>query len=230
MTEPRAASSPREPHAPRAGDSSFTRRDFLVRAGQMGAALSIAVPGFNRAWMRELEEYGLAPDSPPQQLAALHEGFRWRMLGPFRGGRTDAVTGVPGRPNEFYFGHVNGGVWKTIDGGRVWMPIFDSQPVASIGAIAVAPSAPDTVYVGTGESTLRDSVGLRQRHVQVDRRRTHLDAHRARRHAAHRQDRGRSAQSERAVRRGDRTSVRGEPGARRLPLARRRQDVAESLI
>jgi photosystem II stability/assembly factor-like uncharacterized protein len=82
------------------------------------------------------------------------------MLGPFRGGRVDAVSGVPGRPNEFYFGAVNGGVWKTIDGGRVWRPVFDSQPVASIGALAVAPSAPDTVYVGTGESTLRDSMSF----------------------------------------------------------------------
>jgi photosystem II stability/assembly factor-like uncharacterized protein len=81
------------------------------------------------------------------------------MLGPFRGGRVDAATGVPGRPHEFYFGAVNGGVWKTIDGGRVWKPVFDSQPVASIGAIAVAPSAPDVLYVGSGESTLRDSVG-----------------------------------------------------------------------
>ncbi len=65
-----------------------------------------------------------------------------------------------GRPNEFYFGAVNGGVWKTVDAGRVWEPVFDSQPVASIGAIAVAPSAPDTVYVGSGESTLRDSTGF----------------------------------------------------------------------
>src|SRR5512141_1019196 len=81
------------------------------------------------------------------------------MLGPFRGGRCAAATGVPGRPNEFYFGAVNGGVWKTIDGGRVWLPIFDSQPIASIGAIAVAPSAPDVVYAGSGESTLRDSAG-----------------------------------------------------------------------
>ena len=91
--------------------------------------------------------------------ANLYSGLRWRMLGPFRGGRVDAVSGVPGRPNEFYFGAVNGGVWKTIDAGRVWMPVFDSQPVASIGALAVAPSAPDTVYVGSGESTLRDSIG-----------------------------------------------------------------------
>src|SRR6266542_2844251 len=89
----------------------------------------------------------------------LYSGLKWRMLGPFRGGRVDAVSGVPGRPNEFYFGAVNGGVWKTIDAGRVWFPVFDSQPVASIGALAVAPSAPDTIYVGTGESTLRDSMG-----------------------------------------------------------------------
>src|ERR1700704_6008417 len=79
--------------------------------------------------------------------AGLYSGLKWRMLGPFRGGRTDAVSGVPGRPNEFYFGSVNGGVWKSIDAGRVWTPGFDSQPVASIGAIAVAPSAPAPVYV-----------------------------------------------------------------------------------
>src|SRR4030095_4561279 len=77
----------------------------------------------------------------------------------FRGGRVDAVSGVPGRPHEFYFGAVNGGVWKSLDAGRVWAPVFASQPVASIGALAVAPSVPDTIYVGSGESTLRDSVG-----------------------------------------------------------------------
>ena len=98
------------------------------------------------------------PFAAPLPIAA-DSGFAWRLLGPFRGGRVDAATGVPGRPHEFYFGAVNGGVWKTIDGGRVWKPVFDSQPVASIGALAVAPSAPDVLYVGSGESTLRDSVG-----------------------------------------------------------------------
>src|SRR5437899_255454 len=89
----------------------------------------------------------------------LYAGLRWRMLGPFRGGRVDAVSGVPGRPHEFCFGSVNGGVWKTIDAGRTWTPIFDAQPIASIGALAVSSSNPDTIYVGSGESTLRDSVG-----------------------------------------------------------------------
>jgi len=92
--------------------------------------------------------------------AELYSGLHWRMIGPFRGGRVDAVTGVPGRPFEFYFGAVNGGVWKTVNAGRTWMPVFDAQPVASIGAIAVAPSNPDVVYVGSGESSLRDSVGF----------------------------------------------------------------------
>jgi photosystem II stability/assembly factor-like uncharacterized protein len=95
----------------------------------------------------------------PKYDPALYSGLRWRMLGPFRGGRTDAVTGVPSRPNEFYFGAVNGGVWKTVDAGRVWLPVFDAEHIASIGAIAVAASSPDTVYVGSGESTLRDSTG-----------------------------------------------------------------------
>ena len=90
---------------------------------------------------------------------SLYSGLSWRLLGPFRGGRVDAVTGVRGRPNEFYFGSVNGGVWKTSDGGRVWKPVFDQQPVASIGAMAVAPSSPDVLWVGSGESTPRDSTG-----------------------------------------------------------------------
>jgi photosystem II stability/assembly factor-like uncharacterized protein len=91
---------------------------------------------------------------------ALYSGLRWRMLGPFRGGRVNAVAGVPGQQTVFYFGSVGGGVWKTQDTGRTWTPIFDSQPVASIGAIALAPSRPDVVYVGTGEADMRDSIAF----------------------------------------------------------------------
>ena len=145
-----------------------TRRDFLQVAGQLGGALSIS-PLLARGLMAQsgriphLDYFNAdgirALPAATELLPNLTSGLHWRMLGPFRGGRVDAVCGVPGRPNEFYFGAVNGGVWKSIDAGRVWNPIFDAQPVASIGALAVAPSSPDTVYVGSGESTLRDSVG-----------------------------------------------------------------------
>jgi len=77
------------------------------------------------------------------------------MIGPFRAGRVNAVTGVPGQPTTFYFGSVGGGVWKSNNSGRTWLPVFDSQPIASIGAIAVAPSNPNVVYVGTGEADVR---------------------------------------------------------------------------
>src|SRR5438046_1934316 len=140
-------------------DKHLARREFIARAGQL-SALTILGPRID-------ELIGLSPALRASQanniraatITDLYSGLRWRMLGPFRGGRVAAATGVPSRPNEFYFGSVNGGVWKTIDAGRVWKPVFDSQPVASIGAIAVSPSAPDVLYVGSGESTLRDSVG-----------------------------------------------------------------------
>src|SRR5450830_358102 len=137
----------------------------MVRAGQAGIALSIFPPSLSGLLRPPLLELPSSEALSHGVLSAsfspdLYSGLRWRMLGPFRGGRVAAATGVPGRPNDFYFGAVNGGVWKTIDGGRIWTPIFDGQPTASIGAIAVAPSAPDTIYVGSGESTLRDSMGF----------------------------------------------------------------------
>ena len=85
----------------------------------------------------------------------LYEGMRWRMIGPFRGGRTVAATGIPGKPSVFYMAPNNGGVWKTTDFGRTWTPIFDDQPTGSIGALAGAPSNPDIIYVGSGEGLRR---------------------------------------------------------------------------
>ena len=82
------------------------------------------------------------------------------MIGPFRGGRVAAVSGVAGDPTTFYFGSVGGGVWKTTNAGVTWSPIFDSQPIASIGAIAVAPSNPNVIYVGTGEADIRSQIGF----------------------------------------------------------------------
>jgi hypothetical protein len=87
---------------------------------------------------------------------ALH----WRLVGPHRGGRTRAVTGVPGQIDTFYIGAVNGGVWKTTDAGRTWNPIFDAEPTQSIGAIAVAPSNPSIIYVASGEGLMRPDLSV----------------------------------------------------------------------
>ena len=81
--------------------------------------------------------------------------MRWRCIGPFRGGRTVAISGVPHQPSVFYMAAVNGGVWKTTDFGNTWNPIFDDQPTGSVGALAVAPSDPDVIYVGSGEGLQR---------------------------------------------------------------------------
>jgi len=95
-----------------------------------------------------------------QQDPRLFSELRWRMIGPFRGGRTVAGVGVPGQPGLFYIGVNNGGVWKTTDYGRVWTPIFDDQPTGSIGAIAVAASDPNTIYVGSGEGLQRPDLSV----------------------------------------------------------------------
>ncbi len=86
-------------------------------------------------------------------------GLQWRDVGPMRGGRTYAVAGNASQPDTFYMGSVGGGVWKTENSGRTWFPIADDPatgiPIGSIGAIAVAPSDPNIIYVGTGEPDIR---------------------------------------------------------------------------
>jgi len=90
----------------------------------------------------------------------LYSEMRWRCIGPFRGGRTVAITGIPQQPNVFYMAAVNGGVWKTTDIGNTWFPIFDDQNSGSVGAIAVASSDPNIIYVGSGEGLQRPDLAV----------------------------------------------------------------------
>lgn len=126
----------------------------IVCASLIGVTLLLVAQQFSVARVVE-------PVAEAQMLdTSLYSGLRWRMIGPFRAGRVNAVSGVVGQPNTFYFGAVGGGVWKSINSGRTWTPVFDSQSVASIGAIGVAPSSGNTVYVGTGEADMRDSISF----------------------------------------------------------------------
>jgi len=118
----------------------------LVWCG-IGVALALALAAAAQVGAERSES---ATDTFP-----IFNEMRWRHIGPFRGGRTKAGTGVRQQPNVFYIGAVNGGVWKTTDYGRTWNPLFDGQPTGSIGAIAVAESNPDRVYVGSGEGMQR---------------------------------------------------------------------------
>src|SRR3954447_24959034 len=90
----------------------------------------------------------------PKEFAAL----QYRLVGPFAGGRVSRACGVPGDPLTYYAATASGGVWKSIDAGHTWKPIFDDQPTSSIGSIAVAASDPNVVYVGTGEANIRGNV------------------------------------------------------------------------
>src|SRR5215469_6971737 len=115
------------------------RRFLLLSAAALTAASAFAPSGYD-----------------PNLFAEL----KWRWIGPLRGGRTKSAQGVANQPNVFYIGVCNGGVWKTNDYGRTWNPIFDSEPTGSIGAIAVAPSDPNVIYVGSGEGLQRPDLSV----------------------------------------------------------------------
>jgi photosystem II stability/assembly factor-like uncharacterized protein len=113
-----------------------------------------------RAAFMSLAAFVTLPISAQQYDQKLFSEMRWRCIGPFRGGRTVAITGVPHQPNVFYMAPVNGGVWKSDDFGNTWNPIFDDQPTGSVGAIAVAPSDPNIIYVGSGEGLQRPDLSV----------------------------------------------------------------------
>ena len=100
-----------------------------------------------------------APSAPTAPDKSFYQGMKWRNIGPNRGGRSLGSTGSPGRPDEYYFGATGGGLWKTTDGGNEWFPVTDGQvSSSSVGAVAVAETNPDIVYIGMGEVQLRGSI------------------------------------------------------------------------
>src|SRR5262247_2952037 len=130
--------------------SRILQTAFIATLGAAGVAVGLsagsAVPDAQTAG-------GYAADPAILKL------YQWRSIGPDRGGRSIAVSGVKGRPREAYFGAVGGGLWKTTDGGESWNPVTDGQiKSASVGAVAVSESNPDIVYIGMGESCIRGNI------------------------------------------------------------------------
>ena len=122
-----------------------------------GAKPSIAVSGF---FSFVLILSAVTPLAAQQFSPDLYAGLRWRMIGPYRGGRTVAAAGIPAQPNVFYVAANDGGIWKTDDFGRTWKPLFDDQPTGSIGALAIAPSDPNIIYAGSGEGLQRPDLSV----------------------------------------------------------------------
>ena len=164
---------------------------------------------------------------PAQQPAGINPGLfaemRWRNIGPHRASRTKAAAGHASQPYTFYMAAVNGGVWKTTDAGRIWKPIFDDQPTGSIGAIAIAPSDPNIIYVGSGEGLQRPDLSTGDgiyKSTDAGRTWTHLGLRDAQQIP---QDRRRPAAiPNRLFVAALGHPVRAERGARHLPLDRRR--------
>src|SRR5262245_42574446 len=118
--------------------------------------LSLAAIAFTAPWIGDtVEGQGGAPAIDPMVLKAL----QWRGIGPDRGGRSIAVSGVKGRPKEAYFGAVGRGLWKTVDAGESWAPVTDGQiKSASVGAVAVSESNPNILFIGMGEACIRGNI------------------------------------------------------------------------
>ena len=133
----------------------------VARVRRQGFLRHGVVLGIIAAALLQARGSGAAPAtaSPAAPAVPVDEGLfsalQWRSIGPYRGGRALAVTGIPGDASTFYFGAVAGGVWTTTDGGNTWQPLTDGTPISSVGAIAVAPSNHDIIYVGTGEAAPR---------------------------------------------------------------------------
>src|SRR5438477_7870557 len=135
-----------------------TRLAASARVLALGAVPVLVMTGAATAPQMPSTRPAQAPPTLSSVDASLLKAMQWRSIGPYRGGRALAVTGVPGDPYLFYVGFVAGGVWKTTDGGATWAVLTDKTPISSIGAIAVAPSNHNVIYVGTGEAAPRGDI------------------------------------------------------------------------
>src|SRR5262249_41974695 len=120
-----------------------------------------AVPAEQEATPTMQEQREPAPpnktdETKPEDL--LFKGMKYGVIGPFRGGRSLTASGIAGDTTTYYFGSTGGGVWKSTDGALTWNPVFDKEGTSSIGSLAIAPSDPNIVYVGTGEACLRGNI------------------------------------------------------------------------
>ncbi len=137
------------------------KRKFQFSRLILASAVVILAAGMAAAWLSAGTKPARAQDSAqPQYPQSMFQEMRWRNIGPYRGGRTRALAGVPSQPNVFYIGGVDSGVWKSDDYGETWEPIFDDEPTGSIGAIAVAASDPNIIYVGCGEGLPRPDLAI----------------------------------------------------------------------
>ncbi len=223
-----AASTPRaSTRAPSAGDLAYVfhavRDTHPARLAPLQESPVMLRPAISRRRLARRERRRsstvapLAAQATPSRFAEL----TWRNIGPFRGGRTKAATGVPQQPNLFYIAAVNGGAWKTTDYGRTWTPIFDGQPSGSIGALAVAPSDPNVIYIGSGEGLQRPDLSTGDgiyKSVDAGKTWTHLGLRDGQQIPQIAID---PRNPEPPLRRGARSSLRPQRRARAVPLARR---------
>ena len=167
----------------------------------------------------------LQAQEPKDVLGAL----RYRHIGPV-GNRVTSVAGVAGQPNIYYVGAASGGIFKTIDGGTHWEPIFDGQPVSSIGSLAIAPSDAGHRLGRHRRSAHSQSHLRRRRHLQIHRRRQDLEVDGTGKNRAHRSHRYRSEKSGRGAGGGDGPQLWPATGARRVSHDRRRQNLGARFV
>src|SRR5207302_5474579 len=134
------------------GQTKPERQSKATKASEAKPASSTSQPEAKSSDNDNEESESAKPEDKP------FKGMKYRLIGPFRGGRSLTAAGIPGDPTTYYFGSAGGGVWKSTDGAMTWSPVFDKEGSGSIGSLAVANSDRNTIYVGTGEACIRGNI------------------------------------------------------------------------